>query len=40
MFVEPNAYFEPLFYENQIKYPDVNKDNSIGTHLEMRNEKS
>jgi hypothetical protein len=29
MVVEPNAFFEPLFYENQLKYSDIKMDKFI-----------
>ncbi len=29
MVVEPNAFFEPLFYENQSKYPNVKMDKFV-----------
>lgn len=29
MVVEPNAYFEPFFYENQAKYPDIKMEKFI-----------
>ena len=29
MVVEPNAFFEPLFFENEKKYPDIQMDKFI-----------
>lgn len=29
MVVEPNAFFEPMFYENQHKYPDIKMEKFI-----------
>lgn len=29
MIVEPNAFFEPMFYENQHKYPDIKMEKFI-----------
>lgn len=29
MVVEPNAFFEPFFFENQAKYPDIQMEKFI-----------
>lgn len=29
MVVEPNAFFEPMFFENQHKYPDIKMEKFI-----------
>ncbi|EFX73758.1 hypothetical protein DAPPUDRAFT_109556 [Daphnia pulex] len=34
MVVEPNAFFEPLFFENENKYPDIQMDKFIVSNAE------
>ncbi len=34
MVVEPNAFFEPLFFENEPKYPDIQMEKFIVSNAE------